>query len=355
MNAFLVIGAGIALGACGGALWFWETRQPAGSNNERRNWAKTQGYSYARKDQQLARDWAFARAQTSHAQTGRDQTSRVARDVVSGTVRGVDFSIASFGEDTLVGIRRGAGSNVAVQAIRANALDSIESKLDRVLYTSGFAVVSNDVDAAERFVDERVDAALEALDAADYVWIEDDWVVARVEDEIASLQPLTLLSDAARALPPAEFEVLDFSDADATRALPDPLDLDAAEIHEEPAAEEPPAETPPVLKPAPKPKPAPEEEAEVITYAPMFEPELPKQQVDLPSRSVAESRGQLPAHMVGGDAVDSIGDRGYTPAEEDYISPRVARDLSQGSSIFDDLSDELGITVDGKNKGDKDV
>lgn len=73
-----------------------------------------------------------------------------ARDVVSGTVRGVDFSIADIGEETFVGIRRGATSNVIVQAIRANAFDAIESDLQRVLYTSGFAVVSNDSGADER-------------------------------------------------------------------------------------------------------------------------------------------------------------------------------------------------------------
>lgn len=330
----MVICAGVALGACGGALWFWDARQSVGSNSDRKHWAKSQGYSYSRKNQHLPQHWDFT----------HNERHGAARDVVSGTVRGVDFSIADIGEETFVGIRRGATSNVIVQAIRANAFDAIESDLQRVLYTSGFAVVSNDSGAAERFVDERVDAALEALEEADHIWLEGEWVVARVTDEMASLEPLTLLADAARALPPAETLPLELAGGDATRPLPQPLEqLDDPEP-------EPEAVAAPESQPEPEPDPDPEPEPEP---EPRFEPKPMRPPVDLPSRTVAESRGELPAHMVGGDAVDSIGDRGYRPADDELISPKVARDLSRGSSIFDDLSDELGITVDGKHKGEK--
>lgn len=336
MYGFLVICAGVLLGACGGAFWYWDARQPVGSNSDRKQWAKSQGYSYARKNQPLFREWKFAHG----------QRQGVAHDVVSGTARGVDFSIADLGEDTFVGIRRGGTSDVMVQAIRANALDAIHSELDRVLYTSGFAVVSNDPGAAERFVDERVDAALEALEAADHVWIEGEWVVARVADELASLEPLTLLSDAARALPPAQTIPLELEQGDATRPLPTPLRVAEAAADDGGETPEDAAHQPElVLVQEPEPEPEPERQ-------PRFEPKTPRRHVELPSRSVAQSRGEIPAHMVGGDAVEGIGDRGYRPADEDLISPKVARDLSRGSSIFDDLSDELGITVDGKHKGE---
>ncbi|WJZ03765.1 hypothetical protein CFREI_12540 [Corynebacterium freiburgense] len=378
MNGLLIIGAGIVFGVCGGALWFRDARQSAGSNNERRKWAKAQGYSYARKNQHLIRDWSFLE------QTG------AARDVVSGSVRDVDFYITDIGECTFVGIRRGDASRVSVQAIRANALDSIETPLERVLYTSGFAVVSNDAGAAERFVDERVDAALEALESAEYIWIDGEWVVGQVSDEMASVQPLTLLAEAARALPPAVDTPLDFENGNATRALPARLEVgsepEVLEDHSGPTLHvvaDPDSETVESTGSSEGEETAKINEsteaqfeldesnaheldsehsadtdfagAEPYEPEPMFEPELPRPKVDLPSRSVSETRGHLPAHMVGGDAVDSIGDRGYAPSEEDYISPKVARDLSKGSSIFDDLSDELGITVDGKNKGDKNV
>lgn len=124
-------------------------------------------------------------------------------------------------------------------------------------------------------MDERVDAALEALEEADHIWLEGEWVVARVTDEMASLEPLTLLADAARALPPAETLPLELAGGDATRPLPQPLDqLEDPEPEPEAAAA-------PEFQPDPEPEPEPE---------PRFEPKPMRPPVDLPSRTVGIPR-----------------------------------------------------------------
>lgn len=63
--------------------------------------------------------------------------------------------------------------------------------------------------------------------------------------------------------------------------------------------------------------------------------------VQLPTRAAAQARGVVEPRSVGSDEVAAIA-KGDKPETGRYNGTRVLRDLSQGSTIFEDLTEELG-------------
>ncbi|WP_143341393.1 hypothetical protein [Corynebacterium renale] len=263
---------------------------------QRRDWAQHMGAEFHKTDDFLQGEW------------GRRVGDEVPRDVVSGVVLGAEFQVCDIADTTIVAFRRGAESDIIIEATRPGV--DPDPDLVHIADVQGFAVAATDQGVGKRALDARVEAALSGLPAVvPVVWAENGWVVAQCPGEPADweacLEPLKLLADALRVLPPRanQFRELDTSDLDPSRPLPPAPPILVGE-----RALEPESAQPAVLRPE--------------------EPPV------LPRRGEAASRGEVGQGWVGADDVAAIGER---PREVDpRAGTRMVRDLEGTSEIFKD-------------------
>ncbi|WP_151529271.1 MULTISPECIES: hypothetical protein [Corynebacterium] len=284
------------------------------ARRERRDWAKEHDYFFAKSDEFLSDEWS----------RGAAAMGAVARNVVSGTACGHEMHLVDLGGVCVMAMRRGSVSDVVIDARRASADDAPGAGEDLlpVGELHELRVVASEVDVAERFLDERVHAALEALPpAVDAVWCEGNWVLAQFQphsqspDWDAVCQPLSMLADAARALPPRRGALLDLKleDRDPSRPAVEPIELDEVSVPEEFS----------------DPRPA------VVTR--------PEEPVELPSRAQQVSRGVVSSRGVGTDDIAPIAS-GDSREHTGFDGTKVLRDTGMSSSIFNDISAELGTS-----------
>ncbi|WP_151641374.1 hypothetical protein [Corynebacterium sp. 11A] len=284
------------------------------ARRERRDWAKEHDYVFAKSDEFLSDEWS----------RGAAATGAVARNVVSGTACGHEMHLVDLGGVCVMAMRRGSASDVVIDARRAKVDDAPGAGEDLlpVGELHKLCVVASEVDVAERFLDERVHAALEALPpAVDAVWCEGNWVLAQFQphsqspDWDAVCQPLSMLADAARALPPRRGALLDLKleDRDPSRPMVEPIELDEVSVPEEFS----------------DPRPA------VVTR--------PDEPVELPSRAQQVSRGVVTSRGVGTDDIAPIAS-GDSREQAGFDGTKVLRDTGMSSSIFNDISAELGTS-----------
>lgn len=320
---------------------------PGAHRRERRAWAEERGFSFQRGDEYLSEEWNRGVA------AGQTQ----ARDVVSGTVDGYEMHLVDLNGSAVMAIRRPTGATgVVVDMHRGLTLEDatraingsidqsgaprgdetkvlrnfllslggsrgVNSDLVPVDEVAGFGVMANDAGPAQRFLDARVKEALQELpDSVVAVWTESCWVLAEFiranhrEDWEATIAPLSKIADAACTLPPATNAGQAIT---AEELYPGRLMAPAGQKPESDAAEQ------------------AEELAEEMPKV-----TRPEEPLDLPTRSTIVSRGVVEPHIVGVDDVEPIaaGEKADLPDD----GTRVLRDLSRGSSIFDDLALELG-------------
>ncbi|WP_151549563.1 MULTISPECIES: hypothetical protein [Corynebacterium] len=284
------------------------------ARRERRDWAKEHDYFFAKSDEFLSDEWS----------RGAAATGAVARNVVSGTACGHEMHLVDLGGVCVMAMRRGSVSDVVIDARRASADDAPGAGEDLLAVGElhELRVVASEVDVAERFLDERVHAALEALPpAVDAVWCEGNWVLAQFQphsqspDWDAVCQPLSMLADAARALPPRRGALLDLKleERDPSRPVVEPIELDEVSVPEEFS----------------DPRPA------VVTR--------PEEPVELPSRAQQVSRGVVSSRGVGTDDIAPIAS-GDSREHTGFDGTKVLRDTGMSSSIFNDISAELGTS-----------
>lgn len=284
---------------------------PVTQRRERRNWAEAHGWDYARTDPYLDDEWMRGAAASGAAP----------KDVVRGMLGGYEMYLASLGSTPVMALRRGEASEVVVDIRRPGMVAQTSEDLLPAGTVAGFDVLATEVGPAERMMDSRVRRALHALPSTVVaVWLESDWVVAELERGThqdtweAAGTPLALIADASRMLPPRG-----------------------------------PAGTPPTYPPEHPsrlmpPAPTPEEEFNPV------EPDIsatplvirPEEPADMPSRSQAETRGVVEPRAIGGDEVEAIAGEGAPRPTPHPDAARILRDLSSGSTIFDDLAEELG-------------
>lgn len=288
---------------------------PGSQRRDRRAWAEANGWEFKRDDEYLDDEWSRGAAASGAA----------VRDVISGAVYGKEMHLVDLAGITVMAMRRGAASEVVVDLRRASAIpadrEGESPDLVQVSDINGFRMFATEAGPAERFIDERVKAALEALpELVTAVWAEGDWFLAQTAkgsrqetwDEMCA--PLAALADAARTLPPPlnSPHPLTLEDLAPTRLMPPAQHLAAEPV--EPAADTP--ATPAVIR--------------------------PEEPLELPTRVRSESRGVVEPRAVGADEVEPIAE-GTSPKEpKDYNGTRILRNLTTGSSIFDDLAQELG-------------
>lgn len=280
---------------------------PGRVRRERRAWALQQEYQYLKTDESLVGE--FRRGQAG--------TGLTPRDVVSGLAAGYEMHLFDIGQVTVMAMRRKASSDIVFEAYRLGDKTLVPDDLIAVQRLAGFQLYGTDQAAVQRFIDNRVAYALNQLpEAVTTVWAEGEWLLAqtpKIEGHHtweAMVDPLAQLADAAYVLPPLQQAVqpLEFHDCDPTRPMPaNPIPVDDVE---EDAG-------PPVL--------------------PVLEPE--SEPVSLPKRARVEARGVVEKHEVGADEVDPIAS-GKTPQKKNFYGPRVIRDTSMGSLIFNDSSEE---------------
>lgn len=285
---------------------------PGGQRRERKQWASRHGFDFIREDAFLTDEWS----------RGAASTGAVARDVASGMAEGYETHLVDLAGVPVMAMRRGRTSEVVIDARRSTLITDPERNesddLVEVDSFAGFTLLSNMATVAQRFVDERVRVAFEAMpEAVSAVWFESDWVLAETvrgstaEDWENMLRPLALLTDASFTLPPrSEDQAVNLALIEPTRTKPPAPDAPAPE----PAADEVDLAQPLVIR--------------------------PEEPLQMPVRGVQESRGVVEPRALGGDNVDSIADghpNGHpTPDPQQYNGTRVLRDLSGGSSIFGD-------------------
>lgn len=279
---------------------------PGSLRRERRAWAEEKGFEFARSDDWLNDEWSRGAAASGAA----------AKDIVSGQAFGYEMVLMDLGGVNVMAVRRGAASDVVMDARRVGTPEQ-ESSSDLIeAFTLGdFRVLATDTGVAERLVDERVTTAFGQMpEIVTAVWLESDWVLAQTGrgshagDWERMLAPLALLADAARALPPraTATQTLQLEAMDPTRQMSDPpkpgfgvLELVAggAEVEERP---------------------------------PVQRPEEP---LDMPSRRLPVARGVVEPPTVGADEVAPIADGSQRDHPRGVQMPR---DLRRGPSIFGD-------------------
>lgn len=279
---------------------------PLALRRERRAWAEEKGFEFSRSDDWLNDEWSRGAAAGGAA----------AKDIVSGQAYGHEMLLMDLGGVNVMAVRRGAASDVVIDARRISAPEE-ESSADLIeaLTLGEFRVLATDTGVAQRLVDERVTTAFEVMpEVVTAVWMESDWVLAQTgrgshaADWEAMLAPLSLLADAARALPPrgVAAQVLQLDDLDPTRQMPEPpqpgfgvLELvgDGPELGDRPLVQR------------------------------------PEEPLDMPSRRQPVARGVVEPRGVGADEVAPIADGSHVDHPRGVQMPR---DLRRGSSIFDD-------------------
>lgn len=281
--AYLLIFLAIVMLIAG--VWLWGSDSSA-PNRERKSWAEANGFSYVKQDSSLVDEW----------QRGAAATGSAIANVASGNWSGHETVIADVGATTVVAMSTGAVSDVVVDMRREGFTAASSDDLVEVAQVGDFVVFGTDAGVVQRFVDKRVRDALDLLPATvAAVWFESEWVLAEVgegaqpgEWEVA-FEPLAMLADAARTLPPANPQPL--AVLFPTREIPD--------------------------APEPEPKLAVDGVSMAEIEEPLHSPKVqrPEEPLELPTRTTGAVRGPIQEHALGGDEVNAIADG---PAETAY-------------------------------------
>ena len=236
---------------------------------------------------------------------------------MAGSVRGHETLLFDIGAIPVMAMRTGAASDIVVDFRRAG--EEAENHSEDLVYVreeEGFEVFATDAGVGQRLIDARVTDALSRLPAAvTAVWMEGEWVLAQTTRQARSaewealLEPLSLLADSARVLPPRSeaAQVLRVDELDPSRDIPEP----------------------------PQPEPTgptavPDRDDSLDT--PTIQ--RPTEPVVMPSRTTSEARGTIDHSSLGADEVDAIADGHEHPAPENNQA-RLPRRFDGGSSIFD--------------------
>ena len=280
---------------------------PGSARRERKAFGQQRGWEYAKHDSYLADEW-------SRGAAARGQEPR---DIVAGNFRGHEILLFDMGTIPVMAMRTGAASDIVVDFRRAGeTVDNSSEDLVYVREEEGFEVFASDAGVGQRLIDPRVSAALHRLPTAvTAVWMEGEWVLAQTTKHARSaeweelLEPLALLADAARVLPPRSeaTQVLRVDELDPSRDIPQP--------------------------PQPEPTgPTAVPDRDDSLDAPTIQ--RPTEPVVMPSRSTSDARGTIDHSSLGADEVDAIADGREHPTPEDNQA-RLPRRFDGGSSIFD--------------------
>ncbi|OFO99228.1 hypothetical protein [Corynebacterium sp. HMSC034H07] len=280
---------------------------PGSARRERKAFGQQRGWEYAKHDSYLADEW-------SRGAAARGQEPR---DIVAGNFRGHETLLFDMGTIPVMAMRTGAASDIVVDFRRAGeTVDNSSEDLVYVREEEGFEVFASDAGVGQRLIDPRVSTALHRLPTAvTAVWMEGEWVLAQTTKHARSaeweelLEPLSLLADAARVLPPRSeaTQVLRVDELDPSRDIPQP--------------------------PQPEPTgPTAVPDRDDSLDAPTIQ--RPTEPVVMPSRSTSEARGTIDHSSLGADEVDAIADGREHPTPEDNQA-RLPRRFDGGSSIFD--------------------
>lgn len=280
---------------------------PGSARRERKAFGQQRGWEYLKHDSYLADEWTRGAAARGYEP----------RDIVAGTVRGHETLLFDMGAIPVMAMRTGAASDIVVDFRRAG--EEIENLSEDLLYVreeEGFEVFASDAGVGQRFIDTRVSTALNHLPAAvTAVWLEGEWVLAQTTRQARSaeweelLEPLSLLADSARVLPPRSeaAQVLRVDELDPSRDIPEP--------------------------PQPEPTgPTAVPDRDDFLNAPTIQ--RPTEPVVMPSRTTSEARGTIDHSSLGADEVDAIADGHERPTHENNQA-RLPRRFDGGSSIFD--------------------
>lgn len=280
---------------------------PGSARRERKAFGQQRGWEYAKHDSYLADEW-------SRGAAARGQEPR---DIVAGNFRNHETLLFDMGTIPVMAMRTGAASDIVVDFRRVGeTVDNPSEDLVYVREEEGFEVFASDAGVGQRLIDPRVSAALHRLPAAvTAVWMEGEWVLAQTTKHARSaeweelLEPLALLADAARVLPPRSeaTQVLRVDELDPSRDIPQP--------------------------PQPEPTgPTAVPDRDDSLDAPTIQ--RPTEPVVMPSRSTSEARGTIDHSSLGADEVDAIADGHERPTHENNQA-RLPRRFDGGSSIFD--------------------
>ncbi|MEO5304398.1 hypothetical protein QKE52_04990 [Corynebacterium sp. c25Ua_47] len=280
---------------------------PGSARRERKAFGQQRGWEYAKHDSYLADEW-------SRGAAARGQEPR---DIVAGNFRGHETLLFDMGTIPVMAMRTGAASDIVVDFRRAGeTVDNSSEDLVYVREEEGFEVFASDAGVGQRLIDTRVSAALHRLPTAvTAVWMEGEWVLAQTTKHARSaeweelLEPLALLANAARVLPPRSeaTQVLRVDELDPSRDIPQP--------------------------PQPEPTgPTAVPDRDDSLDAPTIQ--RPTEPVVMPSRSTSDARGTIDHSSLGADEVDAIADGREHPTPEDNQA-RLPRRFDGGSSIFD--------------------
>ncbi|QRP97983.1 hypothetical protein I6J72_12800 [Corynebacterium sp. FDAARGOS 1242] len=280
---------------------------PGSTRRERKAFGQQRGWEYAKHDSYLADEWnrgAAARGQEP-------------KDIIAGTVRGHETLLFDMGAIPIMAMRTGAASDIVIDFRRVGeTVDNPSEDLVHVCTEEGFDVFASEAGVGQRLIDDRVTRALRALPAVvTAVWMEGEWVLAQTTKQARSteweemLEPLAVLADTARVLPPRSeaTQVLRVDELDPSRDIP----------------------APPQPEPT-GPTAVPDRDASV--GAPNIQ--RPTEPVVMPSRTTSEAHGPIDHTSLGADEVDAIADGREHPTHEQNQA-RLPRRFDGGSSIFD--------------------
>lgn len=280
---------------------------PGSARRERKAFGQQRGWEYVKHDSYLADEWTRGAAARGHEP----------RDIVAGTVHGHETLLFDMGAIPVMAMRTGAASDIVVDFRRAGEeMENVSEDLLYVREQEGFEVFASDAGVGQRFIDARVSAALSHLPAeVTAVWMEGEWVLAQTTRQARSaeweelLEPLSLLADSARVLPPRSeaTQVLRVDELDPSRDIPQPPQ---------------PEPTGPTVVP----------DRDASLDAPTIQ--RPTEPVVMPSRTTSEARGTVDHSSLGADEVDAIADGHERPTHENNQA-RLPRRFDGGSSIFD--------------------
>ena len=280
---------------------------PGSARRERKAFGQQRGWEYIKHDSYLADEWT----------RGAAARGQEPRDIVAGSVRGHETLLFDMGSIPVMAMRTGAASDIVVDFRRAG--EEAENHSEDLVYVreeEGFEVFATDAGVGQRLIDARVTDALSRLPAeVTAVWMEGEWALAQTTRQARSaewealLEPLAMLADSARVLPPRSeaAQVLRVDELDPSRDIPEP----------------------------PQPEPTgptavPDRDDSLDT--PTIQ--RPTEPVVMPSRTTSEARGTIDHSSLGADEVDAIADGHEHPAPESNQA-RLPRRFDGGSSIFD--------------------
>ena len=280
---------------------------PGSARRERKAFGQQRGWEYIKHDSYLADEWTRGAAARGHEP----------KDIIAGTVRGHETLLFDMGPVPVMAMRTGAASDIVVDFRRVGeTVDNPSEDLVHVCTEEGFDVYASEAGVGQRLIDDRVIHALQTLPAAvTAVWMEGEWVLAQTIKQARSteweelLEPLALLADSARVLPPRSeaTQVLRVDELDPSRDIPEP--------------------------PQPEPTgPTAVPDRDASLAAPTIQ--RPTEPVVMPSRTTSEARGTIDHTSLGADEVDAIADGREHPTQE-HNQARLPRRFDGGSSIFD--------------------